>query len=109
MKCGCVAEYNYDYAVMGQCPKRGRDTDKIPNFYQYVSKIPWGEAVSENFGTLSRNRLCLTLINAWGGGRNHHTPSENRVFSATEHRMNPRPVSKFRFARCGPVEKNKAL
>ena len=26
----------------------------------------------------------LTLINA-GGGRNHPPPSENRVFSATEH------------------------
>ena len=30
----------------------------------------------------------LTLINA-GGGRNHPPPPENRVFSATEHRMNP--------------------
>ena len=41
-----------------------------------------------------------------GGGRNHPPPSENRVFSATEHRMNPRPVCKFEFCRCGPVEKN---
>ena len=30
---------------------------------------------------------------------------ENHVFSATEHRMNLRPVCKFEFARCGPVEK----
>ena len=46
----------------------------------------------------------LTLIDTVGGC-NHHTPSENRVFSATEHRMNPRPVCKFEFGRCGPVEK----
>ena len=40
------------------------------------------------------------------GGGNHPPSSENRVFSATEHRMNPIPVCKFEFARCGPVEKN---
>ena len=48
----------------------------------------------------------LTLINARGGLRNHHHPSENRVFSATEHQMNPGPLCKFEFYRCGPVEKN---
>ena len=40
-----------------------------------------------------------------GGGPNHHTPSENRVFSATEHQMNPGPVCKFEFYRCGSMEK----
>ena len=31
-------------------------------------------------------------------------------FSATEHQMNPGPVCKFQFCRCGPVEKkNRAL
>ena len=48
----------------------------------------------------------LTLINGEGG--DHHPPSENRVFSATEHRMNPGPVFKFEFYRCGSVEKNES-
>ena len=46
----------------------------------------------------------LTLINV-GGGRNHPPPLENRVFSATEHHMNPRLVCKFEFCLCGRVEK----
>ena len=29
-------------------------------------------------------------------------------FSATEHRMNPGLVCKFKFCRCGPVEKNQS-
>ena len=57
---------------------------------------------------LKKYGFLLTLINAGGGGCNHPPPSENRVFSATEHRMNPRPVCKFEFYRCGPVEKNQS-
>ena len=40
-----------------------------------------------------------------GGGRNHPPPSENRVFSAPEHLLDPKPVCKLKFVRCGPVEK----
>ena len=40
------------------------------------------------------------------GGRNHPPPSENRVFSTSEHPADSRPVCKLEFVRCGPVEKN---
>ena len=35
-----------------------------------------------------------------------HPLSENRDFSGTEHLLDLRPVCKFKFVRCGPVEKN---
>ena len=38
-------------------------------------------------------------------GCNHPPPSENCVFSALEHPLEPRPVCKLKFVRCGPVEK----
>ena len=44
----------------------------------------------------------LTLINM--GGQNNHPPSENHVFSTTEHPVDLRPVFKLKFVRCGPVE-----
>ena len=53
--------------------------------------------------------MLLTLVNAVGGGRNHHPLSENRDFSTTEHPIDLRPVCKFKFVRCGPVEKIRAL
>ena len=54
---------------------------------------------------LTPSDQTLTLIKAG----DHHPPSENRVFSAMEHRMNPRPVCIFEFVSCGPVEKTRAL
>ena len=51
----------------------------------------------------------LTLVNAGEGGGNHHPLSENRVFSTTEHPVNPKLVFNFEFARFGQVEKNRAL
>ena len=52
--------------------------------------------------------LALFFVNPnkHDGEGNHPPSSENRVFSATEHRMNPRPICKFKFCRCGQVEKN---
>ena len=40
------------------------------------------------------------------GGRTYHPLSENRDFSGTEPLLDLRPVSKFKFVCCGPVEKN---
>ena len=42
------------------------------------------------------------------GGRNHHPPSENRIFSTTEHPADSRPVCKLKFVRCGPGEKTQS-
>ena len=54
------------------------------NFIEgYIKKI------ENETGELNEIKV-LTLITA--RGRNHPPPSENRVFSATDHRMNPRPV-----------------
>ena len=36
---------------------------------------------------------------------NHHPRSENHNFSTTKHPSDLRPVCKFEFVRCGPVEK----
>ena len=38
-------------------------------------------------------------------GRKHYPLSENRDLSTTEHPIDLRPVCKFKFVRCGPVEK----
>ena len=43
------------------------------------------------------------------GSRNHHLLSENCDFSGTEPPLDLRPVCKFKFVRCGPVVKNRAL
>ena len=48
----------------------------------------------------------LTLINA--GGSIITPLSENRDFSGTEHPIDLRPVCKFEFVRCGPVETNQS-
>ena len=37
---------------------------------------------------------------------NYHPLLENRDFSGTEPPLDLRPVCKFKFVRCGPVEKN---
>ena len=50
----------------------------------------------------------LTLI-IQGGERNYHPLSENRDFSGTEPTLDLRPVCKFKFVRCGPGEKTRAL
>ena len=39
----------------------------------------------------------------------HRPPLENPIFSTTVHPVDLRPVCKFDFVRCGPVEKNRAL
>ena len=54
------------------------------------------------------NCTVLTLINVGGGGVIIIPHRRIAFFSATEHQMNPRPVCKFEFGRCGPVEKNPA-
>ena len=70
--------------------------------YRSFPEIQFRNRMYPNCGWIN----CLTLINAGVGGRgDHHPPTENRVFSPTEHRMNLRPVCKFEFVRCGPVEK----
>ena len=43
------------------------------------------------------------------GGHNHHPLSENQDFSITEPPLDLRPVCKFEFVRCGPVEKKLEL
>ena len=43
-----------------------------------------------------------------GGGRNHHPLSENHDFSGTKPLLDLRPVCKFKFVRCGPLEKNQS-
>ena len=55
------------------------------------------------FNNMTKTRI--SLICDRGGGRNHPPSSKNRIFSATEDRMKPRPVCKFEFCRFGPVEK----
>ena len=51
--------------------------------------------------------VVLTLVNA-GGGRNHHPLSEHRDFSTAEHPNDLRPVCKFKFVCCGPVDKKQS-
>ena len=65
---------------------------------QKRSKYPWYKMAQKN-----DNYGFLTLVNA-EGGRKHHPLSENRNFSTTEHPIDLRPVCKFKFVRCGPVE-----
>ena len=48
----------------------------------------------------------LTLINVGGAIIIHHR--RIAFFSATDHRMNSGLVCKFKFCRCGPVEKNQS-
>ena len=49
----------------------------------------------------------LTLVIP-GRGRNYYSLSENRDFSGTEPPLDLRPVCKFKFVHCGPVEKNQS-
>ena len=42
-------------------------------------------------------------------GRNYHPLLENLDFSGTEAPLDLRPVCKFKFVRCGPGEKTRAL
>ena len=49
--------------------------------------------------------ICGTFNpNSPGGGCNHHPLSENHNFFGAEHPLDVRPVSKFVFVHCGPVE-----
>ena len=43
------------------------------------------------------------------GGGNHLHSSENHIFSAAKHPLDPRPVCKLEFVPCVQVEKNRAL
>ena len=56
-------------------------------------------------GRMQEARRQLNPSYPWGGGRNYHPLSENRDFSGTEPLLDLRPVRKFKFVRCGPVEK----
>ena len=51
--------------------------------------------------------LFLTVVIP-GVGRNYYPLSENRDFSGTESPLHLRPVCKFKFVRCGPVEKKQS-
>ena len=63
-----------------------------------------GHSQHKNLMKLGKHVLkCgLTLVDVWGAIV--PPPSVNRLFSAREHQMNPRPVCKFKFCRCGPLE-----
>ena len=57
-----------------------------------------------------QNQVTLTLINAGGGGGVAiiNPCREYRDFSETEHPIDLRPVCKFEFVPCGPVETNQS-
>ena len=57
------------------------------------------------FTYVARNLFPLILLNV-GGHAIIPPPSENRVSSIMEQRMNLRTVCKFEFASSGPVGKN---
>ena len=53
---------------------------------------------------------CLNYKTLTGGGEghNHHPLSENHNFSRTKPPLDLKPVCKFEFVRCGPVEKTQS-
>ena len=83
-------------------------TNYLIYFIQINTKIIKITKSSSGWHILHNTSKYLTetiLIYRWLYMGNHPPPSENRVFSATEHRMNPRLVCKLEFCHCGPVEK----
>jgi len=88
------------------------DEVKQKKLFEKVSKVIYLTIVTIYILTLEifNTKIGLTLIDAggWGGGAIiiHHR--RIAFFSATKHRMNLGPVCKFKFCRCGPVEKKQS-
>ena len=63
---------------------------------------------------LTKSESKLKRINVFtpnyprGGGGNYHPLSENCVFSGPEPPLDPKPVCKLKFVRCGPGEENQS-
>ena len=58
---------------------------------------------------LASSLYCFRLtLSCMGGGLLGPPLSENRDFSGTKPPLDLRPVCKFKFVHCGPVEKNQS-
>ena len=71
----------------------------------YFWLIIWTTQITPILPTIPESKYSSKLFSILNVLKHHPPPSENCVFSATEHRMNPRLVCKFEFGRCGPLEK----
>ena len=89
------------------CVKWYQDCPMYNNFERehldMLPKIVYGKFLTEMIPFY----LLISNITEGGGGwggRNYHPLSENRNFSGTEPPLDLRPVCKFKFVHCGPVE-----
>ena len=77
------------------------------SYLDIVSSLSISITVCEIENLYVATHWLLTLSNAEGGGQSSSSIGES-CFSAMEHRMDPRPVCKLEFVRCGPVEKDQS-
>ena len=79
--------------------------------WQVKSKISGGKNIRQSDSYVSneisqevhgRGAMLRVIFQDY---RNHHPSSENCVFSTTVHTVDLRPICKFEFVHCGPVEK----
>ena len=78
----------------------------LNSFFPYITKI-WNNLPTS---VKSLNLLNFkTELRSYQKPDTQHPPSENRDVSVTEHPVDPRPVCKLEFDRCGPVEKHRVL
>ena len=85
------------------------------NFLDNIRKLTYKLSNDEKscciwFGNLKKDCFGKTFANTncvREAGYNHHPLLEYPDFTGTEHPMDLRPVSRFEFIPCDPVEKNK--